>query len=152
MMKLQSRGPVMATRASRKAVVVRASQEPIKVGINGESGGRGRLTYARPVSHHLGLFWGRVFLFACAPNASLSARGALSAAAVARVASTFHLRAQGPGGGRRAHKHKGFSLAYARARAPLARRGRSLPPRRSGPLEEGPLSRRGKRISFVPSL
>jgi hypothetical protein len=33
----QARAPVVAMRASRKAVVVRAAQEPIKVGINGAS-------------------------------------------------------------------------------------------------------------------
>lgn len=35
MQALQTRQPMVAMRASRKAVVVRAAQEPIKVGING---------------------------------------------------------------------------------------------------------------------
>jgi len=35
MLAMQTRRPVVAMRASRKAVVVRAAQEPIKVGING---------------------------------------------------------------------------------------------------------------------
>jgi hypothetical protein len=35
MLSMQTRRPVVAMRASRKAVVVRAAQEPIKVGING---------------------------------------------------------------------------------------------------------------------